>query len=43
LHQQFGFEFTGTWRNAGYKFGRWMDTTYLQLDLGEPEAGKACW
>lgn len=43
LHQQFGFEVMGTWPNAGYKFGRWMDTTYLLLDLGEPERGKPTW
>jgi L-amino acid N-acyltransferase len=43
LHQQFGFEAMGTMHNAGYKFGRWMDTTYMQLDLGEPAPGRACW
>lgn len=34
LHQRYGFEVVGVLRNAGYKFGEWMDTTYLQLDLG---------
>ncbi len=43
LHQQFGFEITGTWRNAGYKFEQWLDTTYLQFDLGEPERAKPLW
>ncbi len=43
LHEQLGFQVKGIMRNAGYKFERWLDTTYLQLDLGEPEAGKACW
>jgi phosphinothricin acetyltransferase len=36
LHRRCGFEVVGTLRNAGFKFGRWMSTTYMQLDLGEP-------
>lgn len=36
LHTALGFTPVGTLRNAGYKFGRWLDTTYFQLDLGEP-------
>ena len=36
LHRSLGFEVMGTLHNAGYKFGRWMDTTYMQLDLGDP-------
>lgn len=36
LHGNAGFEVMGTMHNAGYKFGRWMDTTYMQLDLGAP-------
>ena len=43
LHKQFGFEIMGEWPNAGYKFGQWMSTTYLLLDLGEPEPGKPSW
>lgn len=34
LHRAFGFEVLGTLRGAGRKFGRWLDTTYLQLPLG---------
>lgn len=34
LHRRFGFEMVGTLPNAGYKFGEWMDTTYMQVDLG---------
>jgi L-amino acid N-acyltransferase len=34
LHRNLGFETMGTMHNAGFKFGRWMDTTYMQLDLG---------
>ena len=33
LHQHLGFELMGTMKNAGYKFGRWLDTTYWQIDL----------
>ncbi len=33
LHQRLGFELMGTMRNAGYKFDRWLDTTYWQTDL----------
>jgi phosphinothricin acetyltransferase len=36
LHRGCGFETVGTFRNAGFKFGRWMDTTYMQIDLGDP-------
>lgn len=36
LHRRYGFEVVGVLRNAGYKFGEWLDTTYLQVDLGEP-------
>jgi phosphinothricin acetyltransferase len=38
LHRGCGFETVGTFRNAGFKFGRWMDTTDMQLDLGDPAA-----
>ena len=36
LHRRFGFETLGSLNNAGYKFGEWRDTTYMQLDLGQP-------
>ncbi|KAI9000907.1 toxin-antitoxin system, toxin component, GNAT family [Trametes punicea] len=29
--QKQGFEFRGTLREVGYKFGRWLDVSYLQL------------
>jgi phosphinothricin acetyltransferase len=35
LHRGAGFDVMGTMHNAGYKFGRWMDTTYMQLDLAK--------
>lgn len=30
LHQSFGFESAGTIREAGWKFERWLDVTFLQ-------------
>jgi phosphinothricin acetyltransferase len=36
LHEALGYRVTGTLENAGYKFGEWHSTVYLQLDLGEP-------
>lgn len=36
LHRALGFEVMGTLREAGWKFGRRHDTTYLQLLLDGP-------
>jgi phosphinothricin acetyltransferase len=36
LHAKYGFSVIGEMKNAGYKFGQWLTTTYMQLDLGEP-------
>ncbi len=33
FHEQFGFCFAGKLKNVGYKFGKWLDTVYYQLDL----------
>ena len=30
LHKKHGFEDAGTLRSAGFKFGRWLDTTHMQ-------------
>ena len=35
LHQAAGFEMVGTLRNVGYKHGRWLDTVFMQLALGD--------
>lgn len=35
LHASLGFDVVGTLKNAGFKFGEWLDTTYMQLDLGD--------
>ena len=32
-HEKLGFTHSGTIRNAGYKFERWLDLAFYQLDL----------
>ena len=34
LHASCGFEMTGTLRNIGFKFGRWLDSVLMQRALG---------
>jgi len=36
LHEKMGFEFSGTIRHAGYKFGKWLDLSFYQLILKTP-------
>lgn len=36
LHEKQGFEHAGTIREAGYKFGRWLDLAYYQRLLDTP-------
>lgn len=38
LHRKLGFEHAGTVRQAGFKFGRWLDLAYYQLILETPRA-----
>jgi phosphinothricin acetyltransferase len=33
LHRALGFRDAGTYRQVGWKFGRWLDVTLMQLDL----------
>lgn len=35
LHAKMGFEQAGRMRSVGRKFGRWLDTVYMQLALGQ--------
>jgi phosphinothricin acetyltransferase len=37
LHTQLGFTHAGTIRQAGFKFGRWLDLAFYQLLLPTPE------
>ena len=36
LHEKLGFEYAGTLKQAGYKFGRWLDFVFYQLVLDTP-------
>lgn len=36
LHRSLGFEHAGTLRQAGYKFGRWLDLAFYQRLLPTP-------
>lgn len=35
LHEKLGFRTTGTFREVGTKFGRWLDLTCMELHVGE--------
>jgi phosphinothricin acetyltransferase len=35
LHRKMGFTHAGRMRNVGRKFGRWLDTVYMQAELGD--------
>jgi len=37
LHEKFGFRHAGTIAKAGYKFGRWLDLAFYQLELKGPK------
>jgi L-amino acid N-acyltransferase len=36
LHENLGFNHSGTIRQAGYKFGRWLDLVFMQKLLSTP-------
>jgi len=36
LHESLGFTHAGTLREAGFKFGRWLDVALYQLFLPTP-------
>jgi L-amino acid N-acyltransferase len=36
LHKQFNFKEVGKIKEAGYKFGKWLDLTFMQLLLNTP-------
>jgi phosphinothricin acetyltransferase len=38
LHEKLGFTHAGTIRQAGFKFGRWLDLVFYQLTLETPES-----
>jgi phosphinothricin acetyltransferase len=36
LHMKLGFQYAGTIKQAGFKFGRWLDLSFYQLILETP-------
>jgi L-amino acid N-acyltransferase len=40
LQESFGFVSVGTFRQTGFKFGRWLDVSYLQRTISVTEFGK---
>lgn len=38
VHKSCGFEMVGTLKDVGWKHGKWLDTVYMQLSLGEGPA-----
>ena len=37
LHERAGFVEVGVFRNIGFKFGRYLDSVYMQAQLNAPE------
>lgn len=37
MHKNFGFVHSGTIKRAGFKFNRWLDLAFYQLDLSGPK------
>ena len=37
IHKQFGFVHSGTIKKAGFKFNRWLDLAFYQLELTGPK------
>lgn len=40
LHRKLGFREAGRMEEVGFKFGRWLDTLYMQRSLVPPEADR---
>ena len=40
VHASLGFVRAGNLRSSGYKFGRWVDSVYMQLPLGAGDGSK---
>jgi len=40
LHRRLGFRMVGTFRSAGFKFGRWIDSVLMQKELGAGDRTK---
>ncbi|AEO62144.1 hypothetical protein MYCTH_2313181 [Thermothelomyces thermophilus ATCC 42464] len=35
FHEKLGFTVSGVLKSSGYKFGRWLDTVFMQLAIGD--------
>lgn len=35
VHKSLGFEMTGTMKGTGFKHGKWLDTVFMQIALGD--------
>ncbi|GKU85167.1 hypothetical protein NCCP28_45630 [Niallia sp. NCCP-28] len=40
MHKNFGFVHAGTIKKAGFKFNRWLDLAFYQLELVGPKNPK---
>ncbi|HEO8419392.1 GNAT family N-acetyltransferase [Niallia sp. FSL W8-0635] len=40
IHEKLGFTYSGTIKKAGYKFEKWLDLAFYQLELKGPESPK---
>lgn len=38
LHEKMGFKFSGIINKAGYKFGKWLDLAFYQIELIGPKS-----
>lgn len=37
MHEKMGFKYSGTISKSGFKFGKWLDLAFYQLDLKGPK------
>lgn len=37
MHEKIGFKYSGTVTKAGFKFGKWLDLAFYQLNLAGPK------
>lgn len=37
MHEKIGFKYSGTINKAGFKFGKWLNLSFYQLDLKGPK------
>ena len=40
LHKKLGFQETGTYKNIGYKFAKWHDVKWFQLEINSDDTSK---